>query len=678
MKALKHFQDAYKLNPALIESLESARSVYWGLGKLNMVQKLLELELKAGGNTSRASELLVELGDVLCDQGDWEKAAATYARALGASGGKNPEASGCLEDVQVDAGTARAHLQGLVLAASEASDSEVKARALLRATRVARRFAPEEAEGLLARAYTANPADKQIAALYEGLLAEQGRFDTLEQTQGQALQQAPGAKARAAMALTFGTRWVLRHQNLEVGTRFLEEALRLDPQNEGAFFFLREAYGKKAGDWTRVLDLAEEAATRVENGDSTFLLAQAGTIAWRQLGNLIRARLSFERLSVVSPEHPQLRAFEAQIGETLKPVPAAADVPMPRAPAAHAPPAASAPVAAPPREVTPAPAPVQAAAPREITPPPAPVVAAPPPPAPVEAEPPPPAPAVAVDVAKIAELRQLAEKQEAAKRYNEYVKTLLQLAALVPEPDEKVALYSKAADLYITKFANQAEAVKAYESVLAIDPDNAQAVEYLRQMYEKRRDWEKLLGLQRREAERMPRGASARGEVPRDREARDRAREEARGLHRPVARGPRQRRGERRRARRARGALRARQGLREAGERARAAGRGHLRRAREDPGPHEAGHDLRRAAQQRRGRRQRVAQLLDARPERSARAGRAQEEVPRPRPLGRPRGLLRRERQVGRVHPRPRAARGEGDQHSAEDLPALQDRPALG
>ncbi len=45
--------------------------------------------------------------------------------------------------------------------------------------------------------------------------------------------------------------------------------------------------------------------------------------------------------------------------------------------------------------------------------------------------------------------------------------------------------------------------MKAYEAVLAIDPDNVQAVDYLRQMYEKRRDWEKLLGLQRREAERM-------------------------------------------------------------------------------------------------------------------------------------------------------------------------------
>ena len=42
VKALKHFQDAYKLNPALTESLEAARAVYWSLGKLNMAQKLLD------------------------------------------------------------------------------------------------------------------------------------------------------------------------------------------------------------------------------------------------------------------------------------------------------------------------------------------------------------------------------------------------------------------------------------------------------------------------------------------------------------------------------------------------------------------------------------------------------------------------------------------------------------
>src|SRR4051794_15228877 len=41
-KALKHFQDAYKANPQLTESLSEARRIYWDLGKLNMVQKLLD------------------------------------------------------------------------------------------------------------------------------------------------------------------------------------------------------------------------------------------------------------------------------------------------------------------------------------------------------------------------------------------------------------------------------------------------------------------------------------------------------------------------------------------------------------------------------------------------------------------------------------------------------------
>src|SRR3954469_9339951 len=66
VRALKHFQDAYKANPALIEALRQARYVYWSLGKTNMVQKLLELELKSTTEHPAATALLVELGDVLC------------------------------------------------------------------------------------------------------------------------------------------------------------------------------------------------------------------------------------------------------------------------------------------------------------------------------------------------------------------------------------------------------------------------------------------------------------------------------------------------------------------------------------------------------------------------------------------------------------------------------------
>ncbi len=492
VKALKHFQDAYKLNPSLVESLEAARSIYWDLGKLNMVQKLLELELKAAPDGPNSSALLVELGDVVWDLGDPEKAAQTYARALAASSGRNQEASACLEDVQADADDWQAQVAKLLRAARSDSDGNRRSRARLfmRAARITRRFAQEEAEGIMAQAYAADPLSKEAAALYEGALAEGGKLDSLEVVQRDVLSSISDRKDRAKTALAFGTRWVLRHQNADRGAKFLEEAVKLDPENEGAFFFLTDTYGKKAGDWDRVLTLAEEAATHTgNNGNATFLLAQAGTIAWRQLGNLMRARVSFERLSAVAPGHPQLRAFEAQIGETLAPSERHPDVGRAK-PAEHEPPppAREAPVeASPPAERSPAPPPA------EKSPAPPPAAAAAPPPS-------------AADQAKIAELRALADKQEGAKRYNEFVKTLLQLAAAVPSPDEKVFFFMKAAELYVTKFANQAEAVKAYEQVLVIEPENRTAIDYLRQMYEKRRDWEKLLGLQRREAEALPAG----------------------------------------------------------------------------------------------------------------------------------------------------------------------------
>ncbi|AKU99995.1 TPR domain protein, putative component of TonB system [Labilithrix luteola] len=514
VKALKHFQDAYKLNPALSESLEAARGVYWSLGKLNMVQKLLELELRTIKDGPQASALLLELGDVLSDLGDYDKATSTYARALATSGGQSADARGCLEDVQAESGSWQTHVQQLVRAASEAESGEGRSRLYLRAARIARRFAPDDVQDLLERAYSADPSNKQNAALYEGALAELGKLDHLEALQSRLLEGEGDIKARARLAHTFGARWASRHQNVDIGSKFLEESIRLDPENEGAFHYLRDAYGRKGGDWDRVLTLAEEAVTKSDgNGNATFLLAQAGTIAWRQLGNLIRARTVFARLSQIDPEHPQLLAFEAQIGESLSNPPPA----LPTAP----PPTINN-TSPPPRDFDPR----RASVPDTETTSPPPAVMSEEPATPVEPEPvtaqrpasaPPPSAAAAApaaasspsasdeegDPSKIAELRALADKQEANKRYNEYVKTLLQLAAIVPDAVEKVELYTKAAELYTGKFANQAEAVKAYEQVIAIDPENRGAIDYLRQMYEKRRDWEKLLGLERKEAERL-------------------------------------------------------------------------------------------------------------------------------------------------------------------------------
>jgi tetratricopeptide (TPR) repeat protein len=543
VRALKHFQDAFKLNPALTEALREARSIYWSLGKVNMVQKLLELELKSATTHPAATELLVELGDVLSDAGEQEKAAAAYARALNVSGGESAEARACLGDVQVDDASFAAHVTAMMEEA-DAADPAARGRLFLRAARIAKRFAPGDVDGLLLHAYESDPADRQVAALYEqdivdddrkqSLVATQRRvLDALGQADGSPYRSAGGtaAQARADAAFRYGVRWATRHQDPELGAQFFEEAIETDPGNEGAYTWLRDTWGTKQGDWDRVVKLAEKIATRQP---SAFTLAQAGLVLWRNVGDLMRARGWFEKLAAVAPDHPNLLAFEAQIGEKLgagAPVAAAA-------PAAHAadaevqveaggevdlegiggdaasslpePPHADAPAAAapsvPPVAAAPSVPPV-AAAPSVPPAAPPPAAAAPPPPPPPAAPPPPPA-APAKPAVNIDELLAKAQKQEQAKRYNEYVKTLIELAEAVDDPAEKIDYYTKAADLYTGKFSNAAEAVKCYEAILALDAEHAQAIDFLRQSYEKRRDWEKLIGLMRREASALPEGGA--------------------------------------------------------------------------------------------------------------------------------------------------------------------------
>ena len=316
VKALKHFQDAFKLNPVLTEALENARSIYWDLGKVNMVQKLLELELKTVHEGPMATTLLLELGDVLCDQGDYEKATATYAKALGVSGGTSLDARACLEDLQLDESTWEAHLASILRQAGAGTGKSTGAplsasRAHRQAGSQHRRNSSRCSGQGVRRRYGEQASGLDVR---EHARMEEERANRITEAQRATLDELGGSE-RARAAFRFGVRWATRHQNVEIGAKLLEESLEHDPTNEAAFAYLRELWGGKEGNWDRVMSLAEKAAG--ENGANPFMIAQAGTVAWRQLGNLMRARSWFEKLSAIAPEHPSLKAFELQIGHKL-------------------------------------------------------------------------------------------------------------------------------------------------------------------------------------------------------------------------------------------------------------------------------------------------------------------------------------------------------------------------
>ena len=97
----------------------------------------------------------------------------------------------------------------------------------------------------------------------------------------------------------------------------------------------------------------------------------------------------------------------------------------------------------------------------------------------------------------------LAAQFEHMKRWPDLIGVLQKKAPTLTSQAEQVELYLRIANLFQEKFSNVAEAIKAYEKVLELDGGNTTAIAYLKMNYEKRRDWEKLIGVHQKEIERI-------------------------------------------------------------------------------------------------------------------------------------------------------------------------------
>lgn len=101
----------------------------------------------------------------------------------------------------------------------------------------------------------------------------------------------------------------------------------------------------------------------------------------------------------------------------------------------------------------------------------------------------------------VAAVDRLIDKYEEMGRSSELINMLEKKAEIVDEEAERIELLTEIADLYLDKFRNKGEAIEAYEQVLDIDPYHEQALEFLTEMYENRRDWENLVDVRRRKVE---------------------------------------------------------------------------------------------------------------------------------------------------------------------------------
>ena len=93
----------------------------------------------------------------------------------------------------------------------------------------------------------------------------------------------------------------------------------------------------------------------------------------------------------------------------------------------------------------------------------------------------------------------LASEYTEMKRWPDLVKVLAQKVEHETDPKKLVALHKQIANIHQEKFNNANEAIKSWEAILELEPDNREALKTLKDIYEQRRDYDNLVAVSERE-----------------------------------------------------------------------------------------------------------------------------------------------------------------------------------
>jgi len=100
-----------------------------------------------------------------------------------------------------------------------------------------------------------------------------------------------------------------------------------------------------------------------------------------------------------------------------------------------------------------------------------------------------------LDEHDVGEVRELVGLYERLGRHRDLLASKKLLAEIVPDVDEKKALYRQIGRLWLDQFSNVQHAMEAYAALHELDPTDQEAIERLDELYRKRRAWKELYSL---------------------------------------------------------------------------------------------------------------------------------------------------------------------------------------
>ena len=317
---------AHQASPQVRASRFAAtRKVLAARGRPDAVVRLIEAELVAmnGDDPSRQADLLLEKGMVLDGELlDVPGARVAFSSALELRH-SDAMAIEALEELSVASDNWQKFTAKYLQEASASTDRSLATGLYVSAAEAYVRFSPDapEAELYLRKALEIEPKNSKAAFHLARMLRRRGRWQDLAELLDERAEKAAATDERVAALVALSEVARANLGNPARGERALRRVLALDPTHPRALRFVTDA-AQAAGDWPGVVAAYQAALKGRRDGDDLGMLLQIGMVLWKHLDDLDQAEEYFRRIRKLDQSHPAAldfyRAYYTAKGETGK------------------------------------------------------------------------------------------------------------------------------------------------------------------------------------------------------------------------------------------------------------------------------------------------------------------------------------------------------------------------
>ncbi|HEY6035941.1 MAG TPA: hypothetical protein VIV58_16815, partial [Kofleriaceae bacterium] len=291
-------------------------------GRPDAVVHLIDIELAATDDKAKQADLLLEKGMILDGELlDVPAAHAAFASVLELR--KNDAmAIEALEELNVAEENWQKFTAKYVQEAAGSTDRSLATGLYVSAAEAYVRFAPAapEAEQYLRKALEIDPRNGKAAFHLARMLRRAERWQDLGELLDERAEKAATSEEKVAALIALSDLGRGPLANVARADRALKRVLAIDPTHPRALRFVTDA-AAAAGDWPAVV-AAYQAALKGRRDDDLGMLLQVGMVLWKHLNDLDQAEEYFRRIRKIDQSHPAAldfyRTYFTAKGETGK------------------------------------------------------------------------------------------------------------------------------------------------------------------------------------------------------------------------------------------------------------------------------------------------------------------------------------------------------------------------